>query len=79
MTPIDFLLNLLVFILGTTISLLISAFLGFLFLKRLIGKAMESKEIKEFKAGLDAVTRELERLKDRFDKLLNSGSGGYVA
>ena len=79
MTAIDFLLTLLIFVLGSLISAVVLAFLGFFTIKRMISKGMESEEVKQFKEALDSLGKELGRLKDQFDKLFNKGSGSYVA
>lgn len=72
MTAIDFLLTLLIFVLGSLISAVVLAFLGFFTIKRMISRGMESEEVKQFKEALDSLVKELERLKDRFDRFFNN-------
>lgn len=78
MSLIDFLLQLLVMVLGSVISAIILALLGFFTIKRMISRAMDSKEVKEFTAGFEALKAELEKLKDEITKLFEGNPKGYV-
>jgi len=78
LTPMDFLLNLLLLVLGSLISAMLLAVLGFFTIKRLVGKAMDSKEVRDLKEALDTVAKELGRLKEQFDKLFNTKGGDYI-
>lgn len=74
MTPIDFVLTVLAMIIAGVVSTIIIGFLGFFTIKRMINKAMESEEIKEFKHAFEALKSEIESFKERVEKLFNADS-----
>jgi len=66
LTPIDFFLQYLLLTLASVTSAIILAILGFFTIKRMISKAMGSKEVQDLKDALDNLRKELEKLKDQF-------------
>lgn len=77
MTWIDFLLQYLALVLASLTVFGISLCLGYYTMKHLINKAMQSKEVQEFKKTIDAVKVEIEKLKKQFQAMI-SGRIDYI-
>lgn len=70
MTWIDFLLQYLALVLASITASVILAFLGYFTIKHMIDKAMQSKEVQEFRKTIDSVKVQIEKLKKRIEKLI---------
>lgn len=70
---IDFFFQYLALVLASITSTVIITMLGWLAIKRMVNKAMQSREVQDFKKGFESLKKELEELKKAFQ-----AKGSYV-
>ena len=76
MSPLDFFLTVLAMVLASVISAVILALLGFVTVKHLINKGMESEAVQRFQKAFDDVVKALEELYAKIEKLFNNNPEG---
>ena len=64
----DFILRYLSLVLASLTSSILIAVLGWITVKHMVSKAMQSKEVKELRECFDALKKEIERLKITIEK-----------
>ncbi len=65
---VDFILRYLSLVLASITSTIFVAIIGWILVKHMVNKAMQSKEVQELRECFDALKKEIERLKITIEK-----------